>query len=87
MENTRLEYEPSTAVNVTVMPRHRRPREYLTEREIEKLIKAAGDNRWGASGRHSHPDRLPTRPASLRACFPALGRYRLPDRQAARTAF
>jgi type 1 fimbriae regulatory protein FimB/type 1 fimbriae regulatory protein FimE len=47
MENTMLELEPSTAVNVTVMPRHRRPREYLTEREIEKLIEAAGENRWG----------------------------------------
>ena len=34
------------AVNVTV-GRSARPREYLTEREIEKLIKAAGDNRWG----------------------------------------
>ena len=34
------------AVNVTV-GRPVRPREYLTEREIEKLIKAAGENRWG----------------------------------------
>ena len=34
------------AVNVTVK-RSARPREYLTEREIEKLIKAAGENRWG----------------------------------------
>ena len=34
------------AVNVTVA-RSARPREYLTEREIEKLIKAAGENRWG----------------------------------------
>jgi integrase len=25
----------------------RRPREYLTEREIERLIKVAGKNRWG----------------------------------------
>jgi len=24
-----------------------RPREYLTEREIGRLMKAAGDNRWG----------------------------------------
>ena len=32
------------AVNVTVR-RPTRPREYLTEREIEKLIKAAGENR------------------------------------------
>ena len=34
------------AVNVTV-GRSARPREYLTEREVEKLIKAAGENRWG----------------------------------------
>jgi type 1 fimbriae regulatory protein FimE len=34
------------AVNVTV-GRPARPREYLTEREIERLIKAAGENRWG----------------------------------------
>jgi type 1 fimbriae regulatory protein FimB/type 1 fimbriae regulatory protein FimE len=33
------------AVNVTV--RSARPREYLTEREIEKLIEAARDNRLG----------------------------------------
>jgi integrase len=38
--------EPSTAVNVTVA-RQQTPREYLTEREIERLMKAAGDNRWG----------------------------------------
>jgi integrase len=48
MENTQLELAPSTTVNVTVMPRHcRRSREYLTEAEIEKLIKAAGENRQG----------------------------------------
>jgi integrase len=34
------------AVNVTVQKRQR-PREYLTEREIEKLIGAARSNRWG----------------------------------------
>ena len=32
--------------NVTVR-RRTRPREYLTEKEIETLIEAAGDNRWG----------------------------------------
>src|SRR5262245_56083854 len=36
-----------TAVNVTVPRRQRRPREYLTEREIEKLMDAARQNRWG----------------------------------------
>ena len=35
------------AVNVTVSRRQRRPREYLTEREIEKLMDAARKNRWG----------------------------------------
>jgi hypothetical protein len=34
-----------TSVNETV--RSRRPREYLTEREIEKLMEAARGNRWG----------------------------------------
>src|SRR5262245_14229395 len=34
------------SVSVTVR-RPPRPREYLTEREIEKLIEAAGENRWG----------------------------------------
>src|SRR3974377_1681534 len=46
MENTALEMCAPMAVNVTVA-RSARPREYLTEREIEKLIKAAGENRWG----------------------------------------
>jgi integrase len=42
----RPECTPPMALNVTV-DRPVRPREYLTEREIEKLIKAAGENRWG----------------------------------------
>ena len=46
MENTGLEMSAPARVNVTVK-RSTRPREYLTEREIEKLIEAAGDNRWG----------------------------------------
>ena len=45
MENLQRFEQPPTAVNVTVAKR--RPREYLTEREIERLMKAAGDNRWG----------------------------------------
>ena len=49
MENQQSFEQAPTAVNVTVRKRqrHRGPREYLTEREIEKLIKAAGSNRWG----------------------------------------
>src|SRR6516162_5101305 len=46
MENTAAILCAPTSVSVTVR-RPSRPREYLTDREIEKLIKAAGDNRWG----------------------------------------
>src|SRR5215470_2283266 len=45
MENTHVEQCASKAVNVTV--RSGRPREYLTEREIDRLIEAAKGNRWG----------------------------------------
>ena len=45
MENRHVEQCASRAVNVTV--RSARPREYLTEREIDKLIEAAKGNRWG----------------------------------------
>ena len=53
MENQQQLEQPLTALNVTVAARARgpvkgyRPREYLTEREIERLMKAAGKNRWG----------------------------------------
>jgi type 1 fimbriae regulatory protein FimB/type 1 fimbriae regulatory protein FimE len=47
MENQQAFEQPSTAVNVTVRKSDRSPREYLTEREVERLIKAASDNRWG----------------------------------------
>jgi type 1 fimbriae regulatory protein FimB/type 1 fimbriae regulatory protein FimE len=45
MENQQAFEQPSAAVNVTV--RSSAPREYLTEREVERLIKAASENRWG----------------------------------------
>ena len=45
VENLQAFEQPSTAVNVTV--RKSAPREYLTEREVERLMKAAGSNRWG----------------------------------------
>src|SRR5262245_42181663 len=45
MENMYTEESAPNAVNVTV--KHSRPREYLTEKEIERLIDAAGENRWG----------------------------------------
>ena len=44
VENLQAFEQPSTAVNVTV--RKSAPREYLTEREVERLMKAAGSNRW-----------------------------------------
>jgi len=44
MENLRLHKAAPTSVNVTV---GRRSREYLTEREVERLIEAAKQNRCG----------------------------------------
>jgi hypothetical protein len=44
MENSRLQEAAPIAVNVTV---GRRSREYLTEREVERLIEAAKQNRSG----------------------------------------
>ena len=44
MENLRLRRQAPTSVNVTV---GRRGREYLTEREVERLIEAAKQNRSG----------------------------------------
>jgi integrase len=45
MANTHLGSVPPTSQNVTV--RSGRPREYLTEREIERVMEAARANRWG----------------------------------------
>ena len=45
MANAHVGIKASAAQIVTV--RSSRPREYLTEREIERLIAAAGKNRWG----------------------------------------
>ena len=44
MENSRLRKAAPTAVNVTV---GQRSREYLTDREVERLIEAAKQNRSG----------------------------------------
>ena len=46
MDNLASFEEASQAVNVTVR-KSSRPREYLREREIEKLMGAARENRWG----------------------------------------
>src|SRR6476646_5116701 len=47
MENTVVISCTPRSVNVTVRKPSSRPREYLTEREVEKLIDTAGENRWG----------------------------------------
>jgi len=44
MQNSRLREAASTSVNVTV---GKRSREYLTDREVERLIEAAKQNRSG----------------------------------------
>jgi hypothetical protein len=44
MENSRLREAASTSVNVTV---GKRSREYLIDREVERLIEAAKQNRSG----------------------------------------
>ena len=44
-----------------------RSREHLTEREVEKLIDAAKDNRWGHQGQHNDPACLQARPEGRRA--------------------
>ena len=45
MENLQPQPEPPTPLNVTV--RSLRPRDYLTECEVERLMDAARANRWG----------------------------------------
>jgi type 1 fimbriae regulatory protein FimB/type 1 fimbriae regulatory protein FimE len=53
MAKTRLKLIPPATVKRTVAPPRRRPnaelrpREHLTEREVEKLIEATKGNRWG----------------------------------------
>src|SRR3954454_11948880 len=54
VDNPQAALDAPTALNVTVQATQRRevrrssrPREYLTEREIEKLMDAASGNRWG----------------------------------------
>ena len=71
MAKTRLELVPPATVKRTVTPLRRpnadlRPREHLTEREVEKLIETAKGNRH--SGRDSAMifSLLSARPAGVR---------------------
>jgi integrase len=45
VDNQSQDFHAPTQENVTVMPK--RPREYLTEPEIERLMDSARQNRWG----------------------------------------
>jgi len=67
-----------TTVKRTVRPGrrpngHYRTREYLTEKEVERLMKAASRNRYGHRGCDHDPAGLPAWPASVRTVLPALG--------------
>jgi hypothetical protein len=68
MENQGAQFPAPTSANVTVM--RKRPREYLTEAEIERLMAAARKNRHGR--RDATAIRwliaMPCGPASLSAC-------------------
>ncbi len=62
---------PATAKRTVATPTRRpnselRPREHLTEREVEKLIDAAKGNRHGATRQCHDADLLPARPARQR---------------------
>ena len=74
MENLRLREAAPTSVNVTV---GKRSREYLTDREVERLIEAAKQNRSGHFGT-PRPSWSPTaiRSEGLGAGGTALGRHR-----------
>ncbi len=78
-----LEFEPSTAVNVTVMPSSS-PASGIPDRARDREAdRGRRREPLGASGRHRDPDGLQARPALQRAGGAALGRHRPPDRQAA----
>jgi len=64
MENARLRERAPTSVNVTV---GKRSREYFTEREVERLIEAAKQNRSTirADNRDPWPCRKPETPTTL----------------------
>ena len=77
MRKPNLRLISPTIVKRTVMPTRRpnselRPREHLTEREVEKLIAAAKGNRHGARDRYHDPDRLPAWLAGQRALRAAM---------------
>ena len=68
MENPHVELAAPASVSVTVAASRRsdrrssRPREYLTEREIEKLLAAAGDNQPSLARSRTRGQRTATGP-------------------------
>jgi hypothetical protein len=71
MENLRLRQAPSTSVNVTV---GKRSRDYLTDREVERLIEAAKQNALGIGTPRRSWSLIPPRPQGRGAGGTALGR-------------
>jgi hypothetical protein len=69
MENQASVLDAPISANVTVMSK-KRPREYLTEAEIERLMGAAKDNRHGLATRPLSWSPIVMRfdPASLSPC-------------------
>jgi integrase len=79
-DKSMIELQPSVTKSGTV--RSRRPREHLTEAEIERLMSARPPERPLWSPRcHGDPGRLPPRAALERARRPAMGpdRFRAQD--------
>ena len=80
MAKTRLKLVSPATVKRTVAPPRRRPnaelrpREHLTEREVEKLIEAAKGNRWGQRDSTMLLICLPAWPAGVRAVRTAVVR-------------
>src|SRR5271167_2260392 len=88
MTKPSLKLASPTPIYGTVPPRRRpnaelRPREYLTEAEVERLMKAAGKNRNGHRDAQHGPAGLPARASSRRTGDAALGQRGLGTRQVA----
>ena len=82
MAKRHLKLVTPATVNRTVTPktapkRKLRTREYLTEAEVERLMKAANEKPLGSPRQHHGPRGLPTRPEGLRGSGPALGSDRV----------
>ena len=89
MAKSHLKLVTPATVNRTVTPKRPpnadlRTREYLTEAEVERLMKAAKGNRWGHRDATMILVAYQARPAGLRACGPALGSGGVQDGHAAR---